>query len=158
MSKEEELIKILQSKQEELSQVNEELSTLEEKTEDAERIIEEQRERELPEEIEDTEALEHFLQGQYPYAYGQYKKDGKVICPVCKEEFKIFEEFVNHWQSKHLDEYGAYKPQEKPQYAEKPQEKTSAESEKKEEPKKELTPQEAIEKWLALKRTKRRKE
>jgi hypothetical protein len=151
MSKEEELIKVLQSKQEQLNAVNEQLSTLKEKTEDAQRIIEEQRERELPEEIEDTEALEHFLQSQYPYAYGEYKKYGKVVCSICKEEFKDFQEFVNHWETKHLDEYGAYKPQEQPQYAEKPQEESKIES------KKELTPQEATRLWLESKKTKRRK-
>ena len=138
---EQELVKILMQKQDELSKLNDQKEHLESLNEDAERIIEEQRERELPEEIEDTEALEHFLGSQYPDAYQQYKKYGKVVCPICKEEFKNFEDFVNHWQSKHLDKYGAYQPQQK----------TSLE-----EAKKELTKEESLKLFFERKRTKRK--
>jgi Skp family chaperone for outer membrane proteins len=153
---EQELVNKLQEQQEELENLNEELSALEKITKDATRIIKEQTERELPEEIEDTEALEHFLQGQYPYAYGQYKKDGKVVCPICKEEFKDFQAFVTHWETKHLDKYGAYKPSEQPQYAEKKSQEEIQKEQPKTEPKKEISPEEATRLWLESKKTRRK--
>jgi hypothetical protein len=150
-SKEEELIKILQSKQEALQELSEEIENLESITA---RVI-----KEFPEEIEESEveALEHFLESKYPYAYGQYKKDGKVLCPVCKKEFSDFQVFVTHWETKHLDEYGKYKPEKIPE-EKMSQEETPKEEPKKEEPKTELTPEQALKLWVEKKKTKRRRD
>jgi len=150
MSKEEELIKILQSKQEELSKLNEEKEHLESLTEDAERIINEQLPDEFTEDEIPDEILEYSPDGQYAYP-----KYGIIVCPVCDRRFQGIKSFSKHWQETHEQKYGTY--EHYPSYSE----KKSEEEIPKEELKKDLTPltpEQAIEKWIALKKTKRRKE
>lgn len=174
-----ELLKAIESKKEELNALDEqELGALHEQEEymeslssDAQRILDEQKFADLPDEITDDSLPEEQMTIEDLDVYDKYaypKSKLPIVCPVDGEKFNSVKEFIVHWDSTHIEKYGVYKVGAYPKA--KPYENPSKDSEEmqedeikeepkedpKTEPKKPLTIREATELWMQ-KKTRRTK-